>query len=264
MAVTPVVARSRGPSVRWEFLDRGGDLADATQAFRIHATHSRPVDHRPAVLLLDEPLGALDLKLRKAMQLDVRYFQLQVGITFIYVTHDQEEARTMSDRIAVMQSGKILQVGRPMEIYEDPGTRFVADFVGETNFVDGRVVTPDDSQAEVDLEGTIVRARISQSGPHAGQEVTLGVHPDKLRLTPLDGRPRSTLHGTVGEVVYTDTDTRHVIELPNGLSVVSRVQIAGGTQPGGFARGTRVQIAWETEAARVLSGAETQRRTPDG
>src|SRR3970282_1091974 len=96
---------------------------------------ARALIKRPAVLLLDEPLGALDLKLRKEMQLELKQLQEQVGITFIYVTHEQEEALTMSDRIAVMEKGKVLQVGTPLDIYEQPNSRFVADFIGETNFI---------------------------------------------------------------------------------------------------------------------------------
>ncbi len=102
---------------------------------------ARALVNRPQVLLLDEPLGALDLKLRKAMQLELKALQEQVGITFIYVTHDQEEALTMSDRIAVINQGRVYQVGSPLEIYEQPASRFVADFIGETNFLEGRVET---------------------------------------------------------------------------------------------------------------------------
>jgi spermidine/putrescine transport system ATP-binding protein len=100
---------------------------------------ARALVNRPKVLLLDEPLGALDLKLRKEMQIELKRLQQEVGITFIYVTHDQEEALTMSDRIAVMNQGKLLQVGSPTEIYERPSSRFVADFIGEANFIDGQV-----------------------------------------------------------------------------------------------------------------------------
>ncbi len=214
---------------------------------------ARALVNRPAVLLLDEPLGALDLKLRKAMQLELKHLQLQVGVTFIYVTHDQEEALTMSDRIAVMHAGRILQVGQPMEIYEDPSTRFVADFVGETNFLDGRVQAAKDDRVEVDLGGTKVGARASKSAPPAGQEVTLVVRPEKLRLVPLNGNTPDSLYGTVDEVVYIGTDTRYVIRLPNGSSLVARVQNAGGERPGGFAPGDRVQIEWEMADARVLS-----------
>ncbi len=110
---------------------------------------ARALVKRPAVLLLDEPLGALDLKLRKEMQLELKALQEQVGITFIYVTHDQEEALTMSDRIAVMSKGKALQIGTPVEIYERPNCRFVADFIGETNFLSGRVQSLSNDKAVV-------------------------------------------------------------------------------------------------------------------
>ncbi|MGB1287992.1 MAG: ABC transporter ATP-binding protein, partial [Aggregatilineales bacterium] len=110
---------------------------------------ARALVKHPAVLLLDEPLGALDLKLRKEMQYELKSMQQQVGITFIYVTHDQEEAITMADRIAVMQGGKVLQVGSPYEIYENPATHFVADFIGETNFIDGKLESIADGIGQV-------------------------------------------------------------------------------------------------------------------
>jgi spermidine/putrescine transport system ATP-binding protein len=218
---------------------------------------ARALINRPAVLLLDEPLGALDLKLRKAMQLELKHLQLQVGITFIYVTHDQEEALTMSDRIAVMHAGHVLQVGRPMDIYENPSSRFVADFVGETNFLDGRVEGVGGDQLEVNLGDALVGAQVSDLRPPPGEEVTLVVRPEKLSLAPLNGRTPDGLHGTVTEVVYIGTDTRYVVCLPNGQSVVARIQNVGGHRPGGFSTGDRVQIRWDTADARVLSKPST-------
>jgi spermidine/putrescine transport system ATP-binding protein len=144
---------------------------------------ARALVKRPAVLLLDEPLGALDLKLRKEMQLELKALQEQVGITFIYVTHDQEEALTMSDRIAVMNKGNVLQIGTPVEIYERPNCRFVADFIGETNFLAGKV-------KEVAAENVIVRLSGSEREItgiplgefHPGQDVVVSVRPEKIRL----------------------------------------------------------------------------------
>ena len=146
---------------------------------------ARALVNRPEVLLLDEPLGALDLKLRKEMQIELKTLQREVGITFVYVTHDQEEALTMSDRIAVMHRGKVLQVGSPTEIYERPCCRFVADFIGDTNFLDGVVREQDGDLATVLVDGDAAGRRperTSRSSP--GAQVTVAVRPEKIRLLP--------------------------------------------------------------------------------
>ena len=144
---------------------------------------ARALANRPSVLLLDEPLGALDLKLRRAMQIELRRLNREVGITFIYVTHDQEEALAMSDRIAVMSQGRMLQVGTAEEIYEHPTSRFVADFIGETNLLPGRIVSVADGIATVELPGGgAVRGRAGTAGP--GAEVTLAVRPERVAITP--------------------------------------------------------------------------------
>src|SRR5512141_1388139 len=138
----------------------------------------------PDVLLLDEPLGALDLKLRKEMQLELKALQQQVGITFIYVTHDQEEALTMSDRIAVMSKGKVLQMGSPVEIYERPTSRFVADFIGESNFLTGNLEEVDGERATVQLDKIdlpVIGMRVGDLA--AGRRVAVSVRPEKMRLT---------------------------------------------------------------------------------
>jgi len=135
---------------------------------------ARALVNRPKVLLLDEPLGALDLKLRKAMQLELKMLQHQVGITFIYVTHDQDEALTMSDRIAVMDHGLVLQVGTPHEIYERPAARFVADFIGETNLIPGQIVAIDRNVVQVGLPGSTLLKAPGVSGGVVGTQVTTG------------------------------------------------------------------------------------------
>ena len=142
---------------------------------------ARALVNRPKLLLLDEPLGALDLKLRKAMQLELKHIQQQVGITFVYVTHDQEEALTMSDRIAVMSAGKVQQVGRPHEIYEHPANRFVADFIGETNFIEGNVIASDGEIVTVNANGTHLRGS-SDYPVSNGQQVALALRPEKIAL----------------------------------------------------------------------------------
>jgi len=185
---------------------------------------ARALINRPAVLLLDEPLGALDLKLRKEMQLELKHLQTQVGITFIYVTHDQEEALTMSDRIAVMHQGVILQVDKPLTIYEKPATRFVADFIGETNFLNGEIEAIEPGRVRVTIAGQPVFAQAADVGLTPGQKVTLTIRPEKLALSRSAAAPNgSALTGAVREVVYIGTDTRYVVGLPAGEAVVARV-----------------------------------------
>ena len=152
---------------------------------------ARALVKQPAVLLLDEPLGALDLKLRKNMQYELKALQRDVGITFIYVTHDQEEAITMADRIAVMNEGEMLQVGTPHDIYEHPGTHFVADFIGETNFIAGTLLErSSDGFGDVRLdEGTIIKAQLSHSLETSSGAVTVAIRPERIGIsTPLKSR----------------------------------------------------------------------------
>jgi spermidine/putrescine transport system ATP-binding protein len=185
---------------------------------------ARALVNRPAVLLLDEPLGALDLKLRKAMQLELKQLNREVGATFVYVTHDQEEALTMSDRIAVMNEGRILQLGTPEEIYERPRSRFVADFIGQTNFLPVAIETvANDVAASRLADGRVVRARASAVGPQAGA-ATLAVRPEKVAL--VDDLPEpviagwNRLDGTLAEIVYLGTHTQYVVALPTGDQIV--------------------------------------------
>jgi spermidine/putrescine transport system ATP-binding protein len=220
---------------------------------------ARALVNEPSVLLLDEPLGALDLKLRKAMQLELKHLQSKVGITFIYVTHDQEEALTMSDRIAVMDGGHVLQVGHPIDIYEDPSTRFVADFVGETNFLDGHIEGYQNGHVEVDVAGAHVQARSPRRRLSAGGEVTLIVRPEKLALSRSNGHPAPGMPGKIQEVVYIGTDTRYVVQLSSGPKLVVRVQNDGTHHLGGYKLGEDVLVGWEPEDARVLIEARPGR-----
>ncbi len=181
---------------------------------------ARALVKRPAVLLLDEPLGALDLKLRKEMQLELKALQEQVGITFIYVTHDQEEALTMSDRIAVMSKGKALQIGSPVEIYERPNCRFVADFIGETNFLTGRVQSLNNDQVVVfvdrlnqELIGTC------QSEISHGQEVVVSIRPEKIRLADQAPLQTNCFKAKIITTAYIGSDTRVIIDLGAGLRI---------------------------------------------
>jgi spermidine/putrescine transport system ATP-binding protein len=170
---------------------------------------ARALVKRPAVLLLDEPLGALDLKLRKEMQQELKQLQQEVGITFIYVTHDQEEALTMSDRIAVMSQGKVLQTGAPIEIYERPNCRFVADFIGESNFLNGTVLSIFGDKAisfvptiNNEVEGLCVGDLVP------GQEVVLSIRPEKMRLSPDKILNHNCFPASVTTTTYIGSDTQ--------------------------------------------------------
>ncbi len=214
---------------------------------------ARALVNRPEVLLLDEPLGALDLKLRKDMQLELKTLQREVGITFIYVTHDQEEALTMSDRIAVMSQGVALQVGPPNEIYEQPRSKFVANFIGETNFLDGTLAALADGLAEVSLaEGvTIVAAPPTDPAPAVGQKVTVVIRPEKLHLRGRE-TDRNHLPGTVEDVVYIGTDTHYGVRLPGGQKLRVREQNMDAASRPLAQTGEAVTISFQPQAARVL------------
>ncbi|MCS6872190.1 MAG: ABC transporter ATP-binding protein [Anaerolineae bacterium] len=212
---------------------------------------ARALVNRPSVLLLDEPLGALDLKLRKAMQLELKHIQQEVGITFIYVTHDQEEALTMSDRIAVMGHGRVLQCATPEEIYERPQSRYVADFIGETNFLEGTLVSLNGT-ARVQLEPDLcIAAEPCERELAEGSPVTVAIRPEKIALSATNGNPEA-LRGTIREAVYIGTDTRYVVRLGQRTELVARVQNFGTERDQRFRRGDVVYVTWATENARLL------------
>ncbi len=219
---------------------------------------ARALINEPEVLLLDEPLGALDLKLRKEMQLELKHLQQRVGITFVYVTHDQEEALTMSDRIAVMDQGRVLQVGAPTVIYERPNCRFVADFIGEANFLDGRVVEAAGGLATVAVAGGAMAVRgLAQAPVLAGQAVTVAVRPEKLRLSP--ERPAESANAfpaVVDEVTYIGSDTRVVIRLGEADLVLSAwdTNDFSTLDPNYYyTPGEAVWVSWPPENALVLA-----------
>jgi spermidine/putrescine transport system ATP-binding protein len=178
---------------------------------------ARALVKRPAVLLLDEPLGALDLKLRKEMQLELKALQMQVGITFIYVTHDQEEALTMSDRIAVIEKGSALQIGSPVEIYERPNCRFVADFIGESNFLYGEVEGLEDGNVVVQLSGIEEKIIGKPQGEIiVGNKVVVSIRPEKIRLADHAPLQNNCYPCKVINTAYIGSDTRVIIELAGG------------------------------------------------
>jgi spermidine/putrescine transport system ATP-binding protein len=216
---------------------------------------ARALVNRPQVLLLDEPLGALDLKLRKAMQLELKALQERVGITFLYVTHDQEEALTMSDRIGVMNGGRLLQVGTPEEIYDRPAGEFVADFIGETNFLPGTVVAARDQLVEVELSDGRRLHAVGNGGLHAGQTVTLAIRPERMLFSLGALQPGwNGLPGVVEDVVYTGATTSVLVRGPGEVLITVRRSNEHFRERGGLVRGDQVEVAWRHEAGSVFPG----------
>jgi spermidine/putrescine transport system ATP-binding protein len=213
---------------------------------------ARALVNKPEVLLLDEPLGALDLKLRKEMQLELKTLQREVGITFIYVTHDQEEALTMSDRIAVMSKGVALQVGMPDEIYERPADKFVADFIGETNFLDGVVRGQNGSVVEVELLGTGTLYVESSRTFTNGQTVSVAVRPEKLRLNS-EIRNGNLLKGHVEEIIYIGTDTQYGVRFAGGQKARVREQNLTQAHREIAKTGDEVTVSFTRTSPRLLT-----------
>jgi spermidine/putrescine transport system ATP-binding protein len=203
---------------------------------------ARALVNRPRVLLLDEPLGALDLKLRKEMQLELKRIQHEVGITFVHVTHDQEEAMTMADRIVIMDGGHIEQVGAPTELYEQPQTAFVAGFLGVSNLLPGTVVGGDRVRLQ---DGTEVRAP-AQALAHRAGAVQVGVRPEKLRI---GGGEENTLSGTVAESAYIGVSTQYILDTPAGLVTVYVQNDRPGAQ---VANGERLTLGWSPDCTFVV------------
>ncbi|MFI5048563.1 MAG: ABC transporter ATP-binding protein [Gaiellales bacterium] len=213
---------------------------------------ARALINHPRVLLLDEPLGALDLKLRKQMQLELKRIQTEVNITFIHVTHDQEEAMTMADRIAVMNQGRIEQIGPPTELYERPNTAFVAGFLGVSNLLNAKV---SGSDAVTLPDGTVARV---ESGTLSGapQEVRIGVRPEKMRLEAASAGASSNganqLTGTVRDVSYIGVSTQYIVDTQAGDEVVVFAQNAGRTTDQ-LRNGDGVRILWDPEHTFVIT-----------
>ncbi|HSK52581.1 MAG TPA: ABC transporter ATP-binding protein [Clostridia bacterium] len=208
---------------------------------------ARALVNRPNVLLLDEPLGALDLKLRRQLQLELKRIQTEVGITFVYVTHDQEEALTMSDRIAVMHGGRVEQLGTPEELYERPTTRFVADFIGTTNLLAGTVVGRDAGVTTIRLAGGEL-APTAMNGLAPGAAVELCVRPEAISILP--GPANAGLDGRVEHAAYLGTTIQYQVRTAGGQPLTVLAPKADGRLP----VGTAVAISWSPSEARVLGG----------
>ncbi|HEU4336163.1 MAG TPA: ABC transporter ATP-binding protein [Nocardioides sp.] len=201
---------------------------------------ARALVNRPKVLLLDEPLGALDLKLRRAMQLELKQLQREVGITFVFVTHDQEEALTMSDRIAVFSEGRIEQVASPAELYENPGTAFVAGFVGTSNLLTGEAASA-----------------------VLGREGTFSIRPEKIHLDSDVESGNTTASGTVTDVVYLGSVNHYLVRLDAGPTLtVLRQNLQDSTDQAMGRRGQAVTVGWAAEHVIDLSGHTEQAQAP--
>ncbi|WP_330336013.1 ABC transporter ATP-binding protein [Streptomyces sp. NBC_00557] len=231
---------------------------------------ARALVNRPRALLLDEPLGALDLKLRQSMQLELKRIQREVGITFVYVTHDQAEALTMSDRIAVMNGGLIEQVASPQEVYERPATAFVAGFIGTSNLISGRLTGTGPEGGVIDLgDGQRITVPAS-AAPGVGADVQITVRPEKITLTSDPAGAASRVRGTVREVVYLGTSTSYTVATSTGAEMTV-FQPNDGTAGVAPARGDTVWLSWATAHSYPLGTAPaapappatTGRVTPD-
>jgi spermidine/putrescine transport system ATP-binding protein len=231
---------------------------------------ARALINRPAVLLLDEPLGALDLKLRKQMQVELKRIQQEVGITFMYVTHDQEEAMTMSDRIAVMNQGRYEQLGDPESLYERPRTRFVAGFLGISNLLPARIDGAANGYVFAALAGD-VRIRIPGALASGAGEIEVGVRPEKIRLYSTDADVPTGLNrldGTVVDASYLGVSTSYIVEARAGARLTVYEQNAERTVHGSLHRpGDAVQLAWSPDHTFVVPTTPTPlaavTQTPD-
>jgi spermidine/putrescine transport system ATP-binding protein len=227
---------------------------------------ARALVNLPKVLLLDEPLGALDQKLRKGLQIELKRIQREVGITFVYVTHDQEEALTMSDRIAVMNRGAIEQIGVPEDVYERPETTFVAGFIGVSNLMPGTVSSVSNGRAHVDLESG-VGVEASGNGLATGERCHAVVRPEKLRISRAedpapDGQP--SVEGVVDSSVYLGTTTQIVVRLHGDVPMTVLVPNADEAErqrlPGG---GASVRLSWAPEHIHLVRESATASTDPD-
>jgi spermidine/putrescine transport system ATP-binding protein len=212
---------------------------------------ARALVNLPSALLLDEPLAALDLKLRQAMQIELKRLQREVGITFVFVTHDQEEALTMSDRVAVMSNGRIEQIATPGEVYQRPATVFVAGFIGSANLLPGTLVERRAGTCVVDLQsgGRVTGADVDAP---LGSDVTIMLRPEQL--TPLGHAPTSGhgLEGVITDVIFQGAATRVLFDLADGTEIAVSVEASDGLDP--LRPGDPMWVSWEPGTAHVLSG----------
>ena len=212
---------------------------------------ARALINEPTILLLDEPLSALDLKLRKQMQSELKTLQRKVGITFVYVTHDQGEALALSDRIAVMNEGKILQVGTPSEIYDAPQTRFVADFIGTSNFLDGALISENEIALTTDPPLKVTSAPTKDITLNTS--VTIAIRPERLDLSPTAiSDTLNCLRGTIQDESYLGTTLQYTVQTDYPTPLIAHQQNVGVKDTHRFQRGDTVYLHWAPENAIVL------------
>ena len=233
-----------------EFADRRPSQLSGGQQQRVAL--ARALVNFPSALLLDEPLAALDLKLREAMQFELKRIQREVGITFVFVTHDQGEALTMSDRIAVMSDGRVEQIGTPEEIYNSPASLFVAGFIGSANLLPGDVVGTDGDDTVVELTaGHTVRARTDIERP-AGVPVSVMLRPERLTASATARDDGRSIEGTVADVVFQGAMARIVVHLKDDSEVIASV--VTGTDLPFLMPGSTVHLTWDPGSAFLLAG----------
>ena len=215
---------------------------------------ARALVNHPAVLLLDEPLGALDKQLRQEMEVELKALQERVGITFICVTHDQEEALTMSDRLAVLNHGRLLQVGTPEEVYSAPASAFVASFIGVSNALSGRVLEVRGDSVQIAVEGIGLLRSLSLPGLYAGRPVLMTIRPEHLRLSSVrdsaDGH-HNQLSVRIAKAIYSGNEIQYLLTLPNNLTWKARVPNAGGIAKR-FHAGESAYVKWQADEAVLL------------
>jgi spermidine/putrescine transport system ATP-binding protein len=215
---------------------------------------ARAVVNRPDVLLLDEPLGALDLKLRRQMQLELKRIQTEVGITFVHVTHDQEEAMTMADTIAVMNAGRIEQLGSPVDLYESPATAYVANFLGQSNLLPAAVADRRADAVLVEVDGTRIAVPAGRCRSD-GRDVLVGVRPEKIHLETGDAATTNALPGgTVVDASFTGTSTQYLVRMPSGRQLSAFAQNTGRATV--LPVGSRVTVCWDPDHTFALDGTE--------
>ncbi|MFD1827420.1 MULTISPECIES: ABC transporter ATP-binding protein [Mumia] len=218
---------------------------------------ARALINSPEVLLLDEPLGALDLKLRRGMQIELKRIQTEVGLTFVHVTHDQEEAMTMADTVAVMNGGAIEQMGAPEALYDNPETTFVANFLGQSNLLAGEILGPDDDVVKVSVQGTTVS--IPSPRCHAdGTRGWVGIRPEKVMIAGIGGEidaPGNRFEGgVVSDVSFVGVSTQYLVRMPWGQELMVFEQNTGRRPI--FSVGTPVDLSWRPEYAFLLDASQ--------
>jgi spermidine/putrescine transport system ATP-binding protein len=218
---------------------------------------ARALVNRPRALLLDEPLGALDLRLRKQLQIELKRIQQDVGITFVHVTHDQEEAMSMADTIAVMNGGKIEQAGSAADLYERPQTEFVANFLGVSNLVDAKLKGTEGSLTRVEThDGAHLHVPSDRVAGNGGSDVRVGVRPEKITLVAAGSEcPEATnvLRGTVIVAAFLGVSIQYLIKAHGGEELTVFAQNAEGAEPDSFAAGREVQLAWQPQHTFVVA-----------